>query len=112
MRASLYRRAGKRALDAALSAAGLVALAPVLAAIAAVIKATDPGPVFFRQTRVGQGFRPFEMLKFRTMRPGASGPRVTRGADPRITPVGRVLRRTKLDELPQLVNVLRGDMSL
>ena len=78
-----------------------------------MIKLTSPGPVFFRQERVGRGFRRFKILKFRTMVPNApelGGP-LTAGKDSRITPIGHVLRKTKLDELPQLVNVLKGDMS-
>lgn len=109
---SLYARFGKRALDAAASAIGLVVLSPLLALVAVAIVALDPGPVFFRQTRVGLNFRPFRLFKFRTMRAGNGGPAITAGGDPRVTPVGRVLRKTKLDELPQLLNVLAGDMSL
>ncbi len=107
--------AAKRALDIAAAAAGLVAVAPLLGVIALVVRKTSPGPALFRQTRVGRDGEPFEMLKFRTMRvatPGETGPQVTAGGDSRITRVGRVLRKTKLDELPELVNVLRGDMSL
>lgn len=107
--------AAKRALDIAAAAAGLAATAPLLGAIAIVVRRTSPGPALFRQTRVGRDGKPFEMLKFRTMRvaaPGEVGPQVTAGGDPRITAVGRVLRKTKLDELPELLNVLRGDMSL
>ncbi|HMR81132.1 MAG TPA: sugar transferase, partial [Polyangiaceae bacterium] len=91
---------------------GLAAVGPVLAATAALVKLSSPGPVLFRQTRVGRSGRPFELLKFRTMRQGASGPEITAGHDPRITRVGRVLRKTKLDDLPELLNVLRGDLSL
>lgn len=107
--------AAKRALDIAAAAVGLAATAPLLGAIAVVVRRTSPGPALFRQTRVGRDGKPFDMLKFRTMRvaaPGESGPQVTAGGDARITQVGRVLRRTKLDELPELLNVLRGDMSL
>lgn len=107
--------AAKRALDIAAAAAGLAATAPLLGAIAIVVRRTSPGPALFRQTRVGRDGKPFEMLKFRTMRvaaPGEVGPQVTAGGDARITAVGRVLRKTKLDELPELLNVLRGDMSL
>jgi lipopolysaccharide/colanic/teichoic acid biosynthesis glycosyltransferase len=102
----------KRAIDVAASAAGLAATAPLLAAIALLVRRSSPGPALFRQARVGRGGLPFEMLKFRTMRAGGGGPEVTAGGDARITPVGRFLRRTKLDELPELLNVLRGDMSL
>jgi lipopolysaccharide/colanic/teichoic acid biosynthesis glycosyltransferase len=112
MRGSFYARAGKRWLDAAAALAGLIVLSPLLLAVAAAVAVLDPGPVLFRQERMGLGLRPFLLYKFRTMRAGGAGPQVTAGGDPRVTPVGRFLRRTKLDELPQLFNVLRGDMSL
>ena len=104
----------KRALDILLSATGLVLLTPVFAAVALGLRREGSGPVLFRQVRVGRGFRPFHILKFRTMVPGADrmGPGITPGRDPRVTPFGAFLRWTKLDELPQLWNVLRGDMSL
>jgi len=104
----------KRAFDLFWVVPGLIALLPVFAAIAAAIKLTSPGPVFFVQTRVGRGGRPFRMLKFRSMTADAEqrGPQLTAHGDPRITPVGQFLRKTKLDELPQLLNVLRGEMSL
>lgn len=104
----------KRMFDIAFSILGLLVLWPLLLLCAALVKFSSPGPALFRQTRVGQFGRPFEILKFRTMkRDGATrGLAVTRAGDPRITPVGRVLRRLKLDELPQLWNVLRGEMSL
>lgn len=103
----------KRGFDVLASLAGLVLLSPVLAVVALAIKLTSPGPVFFRQERVGRGFRRFEILKFRTMVPDAPklGGQLTAGEDPRITRVGRLLRKIKLDELPQLINVLKGDMS-
>jgi lipopolysaccharide/colanic/teichoic acid biosynthesis glycosyltransferase len=104
-----------RALDVAASGLGLVLTSPLLAAGAVAIKLDDRGPVFYRQRRVGLGGREFELLKLRTMRVGAetegAGFAVDEG-DPRITRVGRLLRRVSLDELPQLWNVLRGDMSL
>jgi FlaA1/EpsC-like NDP-sugar epimerase/lipopolysaccharide/colanic/teichoic acid biosynthesis glycosyltransferase len=104
----------KRLLDVVLSATGLLLLSPVLAAVAVAIKREGGGPVLFRQKRVGRDFRPFRILKFRTMVPGAErlGPGITPGSDPRVTRLGAFLRWTKLDELPQLWNVLRGDMSL
>jgi lipopolysaccharide/colanic/teichoic acid biosynthesis glycosyltransferase len=104
-----------RALDVALSAAGLAVAAPVLGAAAAAIKLDDGGPVFYRQTRVGKDGTDFDLVKLRTMVADAeklgAGFAVNEG-DPRITRVGRVLRKLSLDELPQLWNVLRGDMSL
>jgi lipopolysaccharide/colanic/teichoic acid biosynthesis glycosyltransferase len=108
----------KRLFDVVAATAGLVILSPLLAAIAVAIKAQDVGrdggPVLHRAVRIGRDGRPFRLFKFRTMVAGADkvGPGITAGADPRITPVGRWLRRAKLDELPQLVNVLAGDMSL
>ncbi len=105
---------GKRLLDSVSAGAGLVLVLPVMAVTAIAVRVTSPGPVLFRQRRVGKDGQPFEILKFRTMvhRPQGTGPGVTRKGDSRITAVGRVLRRARLDELPQLVNVLRGDMSL
>lgn len=100
-----------RALEAAVSAAALVVLSPFLALAAAAIRLTSPGPALFRQERVGRFGRPFFLLKLRTMKM-VDGPHVTAADDPRITAVGRFLRWTKMDELPQLWNVLRGDMSL
>ncbi len=107
------REFAKRAFDITAAFAGLVVLAPVMLAIAALIRLSDGGSVFYRQRRVGRYGREFGILKFRTMVPDADrrGPLVTGRTDPRITRVGRVLRRWKLDELPQLWNVLRGEMS-
>lgn len=105
----------KRALDIGVSAALLLALSPVLVGTALAIKATSPGPVFFRQRRYGLNSEQFTILKFRTMYAhdaDVTGIKQTRTGDPRVTPLGRFLRRTNLDELPQLINVLRGDMSL
>ena len=105
----------KRLFDLAMASLGLLLLGPVLLGIAAWIKLDSPGPVFFRQQRVGRDGKMFRIHKFRTMsagQPGAEQPLITVGADPRITRVGATLRRTKLDELPQLLDVVRGDMSL
>jgi len=104
----------KRALDLALASTALLAGAPLLAVVSAAIKLESGGPVLFRQLRVGRDKRPIRTLKLRTMVVDADqrGPQITAGGDPRITRVGRLLRKTKLDELPQLWNVIRGDMSL
>ena len=104
----------RRLLDVAVAAALLVLLAPVLGLLAMLVRLTSPGPAFFRQTRIGRHGRPFELVKLRTMRADAPsiGPTITAGADPRITWFGARLRRAKLDELPQLWNIVRGDMSL
>jgi lipopolysaccharide/colanic/teichoic acid biosynthesis glycosyltransferase len=104
----------RRMLDVMASALGLLLISPLLATIALLIHLDSPGPVLHRGTRVGRGGRPFRVFKFRTMVAQADtiGPGITRGKDPRVTAAGHFLRRTKLDELPQLVNVLRGDMSL
>lgn len=102
----------KRLLDVVASAVGLVVTSPLLLVAAAAVRLESKGPVIFRQERVGRFGQPFEILKFRTMRPGTLGAQVTTGDDPRITRSGRWLRSTKLDELPQLLNVLRGEMSL
>lgn len=102
----------KRAFDLTASASGLLLLSPIFCLIAVLIKLNSQGPVFFRQERIGRHFRPFRIYKFRTMvadAPEKGGP-ITIGDDPRITSVGRFLRRAKLDELPQLINVLKGDM--
>ena len=106
----------KRLVDVVFSLALLVIASPVLALAALMILATSPGPVLFRQVRMGRGFQPFEILKLRTMAHARahtkSGPLYTLGPDPRITPLGKWLRLTKIDELPQLWNVLWGEMSL
>jgi lipopolysaccharide/colanic/teichoic acid biosynthesis glycosyltransferase len=103
----------KRTFDFVAALLGFVLLSPLLLLVACLIKLDSPGPVLFRQERLGKGFRPFLIYKFRTMvhdAPRKGGP-ITIGADPRITGLGRVLRRTKIDEFPQLINVLRGEMS-
>jgi exopolysaccharide biosynthesis polyprenyl glycosylphosphotransferase len=108
-----YSRTSKRVFDVVAAGVGLVLAAPVLGVMALLAK-TTPGPVLFRQTRVGEGGRNFTVLKIRTMRcdAEAQGASFACDADPRVTGVGRVLRRTHLDELPQLWNVLQGDMSM
>jgi lipopolysaccharide/colanic/teichoic acid biosynthesis glycosyltransferase len=104
----------KRTFDIIVSFLGLLVLTPLLLFLAVVIKLDSPGPIFFRQERIGRGFRPFSIFKFRTMVQNLSdqGRLITVGDDPRITRVGRILRKSKFDELPQLINVLKGDMSL
>ena len=104
----------KRVVDIVVSACALLALAPVLLIIGAAVKWSGPGPIFFRQERVGKHGRPFSILKFRSMMSDAepNGPQLSSSDDPRITPVGRWLRRTRMDELPQFWNVLKGEMSL
>ena len=111
---SIGKQSARRALDLALVFPGLLLLAPVLAAVAVLVKLTSPGPVLYVQERVGRFGIPFRVFKFRSMHVGSdrSGALVTGGGDPRVTPLGRWLRRTKLDELPQIWNVLRGEMSL
>ncbi len=129
--ASLRRRVTRRFIDIVVSATILLLLSPLMLVVALVIWRTSPGPALFRQTRAGLDAKPFVMFKFRTMRAGCSdethreyvtrlfGSEIVRvdglyklGNDPRITTVGAFLRRWSIDELPQLVNVLRGDMSL
>jgi exopolysaccharide biosynthesis polyprenyl glycosylphosphotransferase len=118
-------RVAKRLLDVAASAAALWVLAPLLSLVAVLVKLTSRGPVFFRQVRIGQHGRAFNILKFRSMVAGAaalqraledqneqSGPVFKIRRDPRVTPLGRFLRKFSIDEFPQLVNVLRGDMTL
>ena len=101
-----------RQAEAVIALAGLVMAAPLIALAAIAIAVTSRGPVIFRQKRMGLKGRPFTMYKLRTMRVANSGPQVTAGDDVRVTPVGKFLRKTKLDELPELWNVLKGDMSL
>ncbi len=110
----IYRRYGKRLFDLVAAGLGLMILSPLFLVIAVLIKAHDGGPVFFRQVRVGRGGRLFRIFKFRTMVVNAEqmGAQLTTGKDPRITGIGRFLRKYKLDELPQLLNVVKGDMSL
>lgn len=102
----------KRLFDLVGAAVALLLLSPLLLAAALAVKLDSPGPVFFRQQRVGRGGVPFRIHKFRTMREGVPGLQITVGDDPRITRVGRWLRRTRIDELPQFIDVLQGTMSL
>lgn len=104
----------KRVIDLLISLVGLLVSLPLLVLIAIAIRVSSPGPVLFRQSRVGREMKLFEILKFRTMVDDADqlGLSITAGKDPRITGIGQILRKTKLDELPQLVNVLQGEMSL
>ena len=110
----MYQKFGKRLLDIVLSALGIVVLLPVYILIAVAIELDDPGPVFFRQKRVGIHKTHFQIMKFRSMRVDAEKDGVARLAsknDSRITPVGRFIRAVRIDELPQLFNILKGDMS-
>lgn len=110
-----FHFAAKRLVDIVGAAFGLLLLSPLLLAVAAIIKFTSAGPVFFRQDRTGLNNKTFEILKFRSMytdRCDVSGVAQTVAGDSRITPIGRIIRKTNIDELPQLINVLRGDMSL
>lgn len=104
----------KRAFDVVGSCVGLLVMSPVMAVIALLVRRDSPGPVLFRQDRVGATGRPFTLLKFRSMNSDRAtpGPKITTSHDPRVTRIGARLRATKLDELPQLINVVRGDMSL
>ena len=101
----------KRAFDILCSFLGLTVLSPVLLVVSVLVAVTSPGGVFFRQERVGKDGKPFRLFKFRSMRKDNAGLKITTGNDSRITPVGRFLRKSKIDELPQLINVLVGDMS-
>lgn len=101
----------KRAFDILCSFLGLTVLSPVLLVVSVLVAVTSPGGVFFRQERIGKDGRPFRIFKFRSMRKDNAGLKITTGNDSRITPVGRFLRKSKIDELPQLINVLVGDMS-
>ena len=108
-------RGEKRALDVILASAAVLALSPLLLLVAAILRVTGEGEVFYGQERIGRGGVPFRILKFATMlkdSPNLPGGDITGRRDPRVLPVGRVLRKTKLNELPQLLNVIAGDMSL
>ena len=109
-----YRRFGKRALDFCVSLIALIVLSPLFGLIAIAVRLSSPGPIFFRQKRVGRDAQIFRMLKFRSMvvDAGQRSLGITVAGDARVTPVGRILRELKLDELPQLWNVFKGEMSL
>src|SRR5437879_4701801 len=109
-----YSNYGKRALDILAATVGMILLSPVFALVACCIKLTSRGPVLYRQVRIGQGGCLFRIVKFRSMKLQGSNSdlRITIAGDSRVTPIGRFLRRYKVDELPQLWNVIRGDMSL
>lgn len=110
---AFYQRSGKRILDVSCAIAGIVLLAPFLLIVAVLLKLTSSRSVLFRQPRVGRKGRIFLLMKFRSMcGAGESSPLITVASDPRITPVGAILRKFKIDELPQLWNVLKGEMSL
>ncbi len=111
----MYRNGLKRVLDFILSLIGLVVLSPVLLIIALIIKMTSPGPVFFKQKRVGKNKTYFNILKFRTMRtdtPKDTPTHLLANPEQYITSIGKALRKTSLDELPQIINILKGDMSI
>lgn len=111
-RAPSWPGAARRVLDVAFGLLALVVLSPALLVLAVLVRVTSRGPAVFCQQRVGAGGRLFTLYKFRSMSCDSAGPEVTTGADPRVTRVGRLLRGTSLDELPQLLNLVRGDMTL
>ena len=104
----------KRFTDIVVSVISLILLIPVFLVLALLVKLSSPGPVFFKQVRIGKQGKPFKIYKFRSMGVNAEdkGPQLSSSADPRITPIGRTMRRTRMDEFPQFINVLKGDMSL
>jgi lipopolysaccharide/colanic/teichoic acid biosynthesis glycosyltransferase len=113
MKKLFYVRIGKRCFDIASSICGIFLISPLLVSVGLAVKLSSRGPVIFRQIRVGQFGKAFRMFKFRSMRTeGEHGSKLTASGDPRVTPLGAWLRRTKIDELPQLFNVVLGDMSL
>jgi lipopolysaccharide/colanic/teichoic acid biosynthesis glycosyltransferase len=111
---SFYGKYGKRALDILVAVTGLILLSPVFTFVACIIKLTSRGPVFYRQIRIGRSGCPFNIVKFRSMKtqPSMGDLKITIAGDPRVTPIGRFLRHYKIDELPQLWNVMLGNMSL
>ena len=110
----MYRAFGKRAFDLLSSVLGLIILSPLFIFISIWVKTSSKGPIFFVQKRVGRDFKEFNLYKFRSMVVDApkKGLQITSGDDPRITKVGKFIRKTKIDELPQLINVIKGEMSL
>ena len=115
-RKGFYEACIKRPLDFVCALGGIIVLSPVMLIVSIGIKLTSEGPIFFKQERVGKNQKVFEIIKFRTMVVNAEhigdGLKVKEDSDPRITKIGKILRRTSLDEIPQLINVLKGDMSL
>lgn len=109
-----WQQSTKRFIDVSLSLIALIVLLPLYVILAILVKISSPGPVFFLQERIGKNGRPFQIIKYRTMYVDAEkmGPQLSSSHDPRITPVGRFLRKTRLDEFPQFINVIMGDMSL
>ena len=111
----MYKRCGKRTLDFVLSLLGIVVLSPLLLILSGCVKFTSPGPVLFKQKRVGKGKSFFQIYKFRSMRtdtPKDMPTHLLKDPETFITPVGRFLRKTSLDELPQMFNILKGEMSI
>ncbi len=110
----MYKKYGKRVFDIVGSGVGGLLLLPLMIVVALWIKLSSGGPIFYVQKRVGKNFKEFNLYKFRSMIVDADqiGPFVTSGDDPRITKVGKIIRKTKIDELPQLINVFKGEMSL
>lgn len=101
----------KRLFDLIFSAVGIILFAPLLLAVAFLVKTASKGPAFFRQKRIGMEGKEFALYKFRTMCENSDGLKITKKGDPRITLLGKILRKTKIDEIPQLINVLKGEMS-
>jgi len=111
MQNSIYEKFGKRIFDFVSALLGLLFLLPLLVLVALIIKVSSKGDVFYIQSRIGKSFKPFNLYKFRSMKE-AKGLSITSKDDPRITSIGKFIRKTKIDELPQLLNVLKGEMSL
>ena len=111
MQNSIYEKFGKRIFDFVSALLGLLFLLPFLVLVALIIKVSSKGDVFYVQSRIGKNFKPFNLYKFRSMKE-AKGLSITSKDDPRITSIGKFIRKTKIDELPQLLNVIKGEMSL